>query len=292
MGRRYSFGGSVVVDSLQAVGFRVNTPGVELVETAGPKRRPADAVLAQSLWNVLPSREFKAALRPYPKSMQTRSLARRELARVNLRRAKKVVCLTNSMAESVQLFTGRDVEVAPVCLPADAISTPRRALKSPGDGTALVPGTVTWYKRPDAALDWLTRRADPNVARVCLAGEDDGSGCLEYTALLAERLGFELIHHPLGRREMWNAILDAAVILLPSSLESLGFSLSEALWRGRKVVASSIPAHIEVAQRVGVAPTWISGAVSINPASGTIEPDDIVEQWGRVGEALGLEPNA
>lgn len=287
--RRLSFGGSVVSDSLRSVGFEIDTPGVMLVETQRPTVRPPDSVLAQSLWNVLPTGDFVRALDPYPKAMQARALARREVSRVNLRRARKVVCLTDFMAEATESFAGRDVEVAAVCLPADAERIHRQASGPAGNGTALVPGTVTWYKRPHDALTWLASRAADGMPSVHLAGNDDGSGCLESVQALADELSIELMHHPLGRDAMWEAVVESSVVLLPSALESLGFSLAEALWLGRDVVASPIPAHVELAERVGILPRWFEDAPDrLCVSAGVMSRAEIEPQWIRLGELLGL----
>lgn len=287
--RRYSCGGSVVARSLEAADFRLDTPGVSLVETDPPRLQRPTTVLAQSAWNVLPMPEFVRLLGPYPARMQARAMARRQVARVNLRRARKVVCLTDAMSAMTERFAHRDVHVAPVCLPRDAVNIPRRRPTADTPPVAVVPGTITWYKRPGDALKWVGAHPELGIQQVRLIGPDDGSGCLSSVLELAGRLQLEATAGHASRDELWAALAAAHVVVLPSALESLGFALGEALWIGSRVVASSIPAHVEVADRLQARPEWINGhPVGTACRRGVVDDGQVVAQWRQLGRTLGL----
>ena len=102
MSGRRSIGGQVVEAGLAASGFDVRDPRVALVETRRPGVRPFDIVLAQSPWNVMDPEEFRHRVRQYPPRMRRRMWARRAVAAVNLRRARRVLSLTEANAAQVR----------------------------------------------------------------------------------------------------------------------------------------------------------------------------------------------
>lgn len=287
MTRRLSPGGRTGADSLLAAGFDPATPGVAVVETASPRRR-VSSVLVRNAWNVIPMHEWRELQRPYPPKMQVRAFARRRLASHNLRRAGKVVCLTYAMAELTEEFIRRPVTVAPVTLPMDAFAI--RHEPAPRDGTAVVPGTVTWYKRPLAALDWLAAHR-PDITRVRFLGSDDGSGARAAVEQRARADGLEVEFGFADRADIYAQLARAELVLLPSALESLGFALSEALWVSDRVVASPLTPHREVAARLGREPRWWDApAVTSNPPA--YDAERALSDWTAVAEVLGLEPSA
>ena len=97
---RRSLGGAVVEDSLRGVGFASPASGARLVETQRPGRHAFTAVLAQNAWNVIPRADFERLALPYPSRMLTRMRLRRVVAHVNLRRARRVVCLSEAWPTS------------------------------------------------------------------------------------------------------------------------------------------------------------------------------------------------
>lgn len=289
--RRRSFGGQVVEAGLARAGFDTSqVPDLALVETERPRRAPYKVVLAQNAWNVVDPATFRQLLRRYPRAQQARHVARRAVARANLRRAGRVVVLTNAMGELCRRVTDR-VEVAPLTAPADLGDTAPGDRTTLPEGTVLVPGTVTWYKDPGAALGLLglLRESGVAVSEVLLAGGDDGSGCLEEIRRASARAGVPVQHRVVDRGDMLAACRLASAVIVPSRLESLGFSLAEALLLAPVVVASDLPAHREIAARLGREPHWIGSAGPV-VASELPPPDPKARtaEWLRLGEALGL----
>ena len=285
---KYSMGGQVVADSLRSLGFRTDAQGLALVETE-PRWRATEVVLAQSAWNVMPYDQFTHLLRPIPAKMRARFRARRAVAQRNLRQAGRIVCLTDAMADLVRASTGRDVVVSHITAPLDVFTFAIRQVPEP---FAVVPGTLTWHKRPLAALEWVTCHPEVDLEQVWFCGSDDGSGCRDAVVRRASELNIQVRIGPQSRNDLSKLLSRAAVTLLPSALESLGFSLAEALVAGVPVVASRIPAHDEVARRVGgTPPTWDwNVAVPSQPTrrTPTLAPDSIRAEWRALGVALEL----
>lgn len=295
-GRR-SFGGAIVESSLASVGF-TDRAGATLVEASRPQPERPRALLAQNAWNYIGLREFERMLRPYPAKLTARSWARRGVALVNTRRAEVVVALTPAMGATVADRAKRAVSVCPVAVPMDVaeLSDPHSTKQAPlGDPPVnvdfvLVPGTVSWYKRPFDALRLAAGHSSwPRT--VVFAGNDDGSGCAQYCTQLADDLGVTLVQRPMPRNEMLGAVSTAALVLLPSALESVGFSLGEALVLCPGVVgASPLAAHRDVAQLVGREPWWLgTPAPELGPCKTAANDLEVVAaQWRIVGTTLGL----
>lgn len=291
-GVRRSLGGRVVEDSLARVGFRLD-PRVQIVETARPQLRGGATVLVQNAWNFLDEEEFAELSRPYPRAMQRRMVQRRALAALNVRRAARVVALTAAMADLVTARTGRTVTLAPVAYPLDVLDDADAddATGLPDAPFVLLPGTITWYKDPLTGLALVAARADlPD--RVLLAGPDDGSGCWADVRRVAAALGLEVSATALGRPAMLTALRRARAVVVPSRLESLGFSVSEALALAPgEVVASPLAAHRELAAGLGRTPTWIGEPAPTAPVPGTpVTPDAerLHDSWVALGTSLGL----
>lgn len=291
VGRR-SIGGAVVEESLRSAGYDLEVGEVALVETRRPRRRPFSAVLAQNAWNFVPASEFEGLLAPYPREMKPRMRMRRVVAGVNVARAETVVCLSEAMATLVRSHQPRVAEkvvVAPVWLPMDFSSAALIDAPPQGDW-ALVPGTVTWYK---GSLDAINVARRLGLDRIHFVGDDDGSGCWHQIVRVAERSDIDVSRETLGRSEMLRAYLEAGAVILPSRLESLGFGLSEALALGRRVVATNLPAHLELAKRMRREPAWLPALSAVSTAPMTAYPPmldkaNVGAAWTVVGQALGL----
>lgn len=289
-GRNTSFGGQVVQQSLAAAGFEIRTPHVSLVETARPTVR-YDAILVQSAWNIIPRSLFNELMAPYPPRMRRRAQARRVVARANLRRSERVVCFTLAVAEVLNAEFGVQAVVAPVTIP---IHDWREPVKRVPDGVpfAFVPGTVTWYKQPLKALDWLSENT-PDLTHVVFCGVDDGSGCWEEVLQQADLRGYTVERICVPHDAVYEYYANAALVILPSILESLGFGLTEALLHGSRVVASAIPTHMEISSRTGVNAEWLVGPNDTHrPASTTrtsrISFSEATSEWASAAQALGL----
>lgn len=294
---RRSIGGRVVEDSLTAVGFETSRkPGLAMVETARPGRRPFTTVLAQNAWNTVSNAEFVHRVRKYPSPMIPRVVARRAIARVNLARAERVVCLTHAMADMCRPLVRGDLVVSPVTVPLDAATAgPRSSASHPGGRTVLVPGTVAWYKDPLAAIDVAV--ASVENPQVLFAGGDDGSGCWDAVADRCRKIGVEHERATFPRSEMIDAFQSAALVVIPSQMESLSFGLGEALLLAEQVIASPIPAHREVASRLGREPRWLSGgSVTQSEPTNPVLTLELVrrfdEEWRALGRCLGLGRDA
>lgn len=292
---RRSLGGHAVENSLAQAGYAVaSVLGVALVETARPGRTPHHKVLAQNAWNVIPPRELRHMLGEYPRGMWPRFLARRAVAQLNLRRAEQVVCLTETMAE-LCLPYARNVRVSPVTVPMDFLSAGEARTPPLPPGILLAPGTVTWYKNPAAAINIFSRLVEEGRALtgVLFGGSDDGSGCWTAVQEAADRAHVPCSRRVLSREEMRSACRTADVVAVPSRMESLSFSMAEALLLGRAIVASRIPAHIEVATRLGREPRWMpearsNGGGHADASPGAVDVTRFADEWVALGVALGL----
>lgn len=289
--QRRSMGGYVVEAGLAAGGWRPQ-PGVALVETARPGRTPYPVVLAQSAWNVVDRRTFRRLLKRHPLKRRPRVVARRLVATYNLRRAGKVVTLTEAMGDLCRRYNPR-VEVAPVTVPVDFLGA-RPATDPAWARTVLVPGTVTWHKATAdvPAVVIALRERGQDLERIVLAGSDDGSGCLEATLAAAERAGIPCEQRPMTRDEMLTACASAAVVLLPSELESLSLSLAESLLLSQHVVARRIPAHEELAVRLERQPVWLEADGTLSPGETPPVADrdltPFLDEWAALARALTL----
>src|SRR5699024_3492200 len=106
-------------------------------------------------WTALAVEDFERLAAPYPARWRARMAARRAMALVNFRRAEEIVCLTHSMGVLVRARTMTPVRVAQVPAPMDVWVTDESAgtqADPSHEATLLVPGTITWYKRPELAL--------------------------------------------------------------------------------------------------------------------------------------------
>ena len=289
--RKWSFGGQLVQDSLADVGYALQS-NVQMVETARPRSRAADVVLIQNAWNFIPEQEFQELARPYPRGMRRRMLQRRLLARLNTRRAGRVVALTSSMAELAGRYIARPVEVSEVMFPLSLLDEADDDVDLPAERFVLVPGTITWYKDPVVAAAVVASRPEL-PQRLVFAGTDDGSGCWEEVSRVASTLGQRVTGGPVSPATMRASLRRAAAVVLPSRLESLGFSLSEALALAPgEVMASGLPSHRDLAERVGRTPAWLGGEPSnllvADQGPQPPDPDDVRASWLRLGRCLGL----
>lgn len=275
--RRSSPGGHVVARSVEAAGF-THLASVALVETVKPTLRPARVVLSQNAWNYLPRAEFATLAGAYPPRHRLLYRARRGMARVNSRRTAHNVALTDYMGDLVR-STGVECSVVPVTLPWDMSGgrLPAAVAVAGVDRPfVVVPGTFTWYKDAHYALDLLEMIPAPERPLIVLAGTDDDSGCHDD---LRARLAARSLEHwmgPVNRGEMAWLLREATATVIPSRLESLSFSLAEALVLSRRVLASPLPVHLEVAQRLGRAPLWLTERPTAEMAAALVgEPADM-----------------
>jgi len=304
--RRSSPGGHAVSDSLAAVGF-VPDPRVALVETARPGPEPHAAVVCQNAWNFLPRADYSRLVTEYAPRRRALYLARRGVAGLNTRRARTNVVLSTYMRDLLAAH-GRRTTLAEVTLPWDLCAADDVAAAGtdplpaaltgapPADRPfVLVPGTLTWYKSPGYALDLLARVPATDRPLLVFAGTDDGSGCAEDTRALADAAGIDAWIGPAERPAMKWLLARAQLTLLPSRLESLSFSMSEALLLSRRVAAMPIPVHREMVDRLGRRPVWLTDDPADVDIDDLLAPADAVgpvdvapfrEQWGELARIL------
>lgn len=286
MSQRLSVGGHVVADSLAHVGLESIPDSAALVETT--RQRTLRVVMVQNAWNVVGTKQFLELLRPYGWKWRLRAAARRAVSQVNLRRAQKVVCLTEAVAAMARPSSRGRVVVAPVSFPAH-LPFPSEPTGSPTAGTALVVGALTWYKRPALALEVLTRSA-PEVTRVTFLGSGDEEVWVDVERLAGIR-GLEVTRRKVSHEEMPELYASAAVTVLPSALESLGFGVTEAMAFGHRVLAADIPAHRDAARAFGGRqPEWFDDRGEVVEAAvdgpGRVTAEQVLEQWRAVAREM------
>jgi glycosyltransferase involved in cell wall biosynthesis len=285
---RLSMGGDVVRRSLMSAGVSNLPPNVSLIETT---RSAADCILVQSAWNVIPRAQFDELIHMYPLQYRARAEARRLLAMRNIRRAKKVVCLSYYMAQLCAETLGVDAVVSPITLPCDDFSSDPFLDDWREEAYALVVGTLTEYKRPELAVD-LVANFLPHCRRILFAGSVDRP---ELWAAVLGRAGAKHIRvrqDTVIRGAMSDIYKNASAVILPSALESLSFALPEALSVSRVVVASPIPVHMEVAARYGRLPLWLSSQHEVYGEMGELtrrpDPNIVQREWLDLAEELSL----
>ena len=207
-------------------------------------------------------------------------------------------CLTDAAAALVRRRS-RDagaVHVSPVSAPLDVVRSEVAGSDPSVRGWAVVPGSITWYKRPELALRWIAENQEKaGVSQILFAGLDDGSGCWQHVRHLAGRLGISVERRNLARRQLYAALRGCTVAILPSRLETLGFGLGEALHVSPAVAASPIPSHLEIARRVGREPYWLGGPTGgsswpSEPGEPRLSTTSVRDDWVALGGALGLRP--
>jgi glycosyltransferase involved in cell wall biosynthesis len=173
------------------------------------------------------------------------------LARLLFRRASKVTCV--SVAESELLlrrypFIEPRVSVVPLgvdvqaLLAAEPFDTDRPIV--------LVAGRLEEYKQVDTSIRAFARMRSQD-AQLVVCGTGSHSSTLE--GLVAElgitsRVSFR---GQVSQEELRRWQRTATVTLSLSTMECFGLVLLEAAVAGSRVVASDIPAHAELANRVG-----------------------------------------
>ena len=280
--------------SLAHVGFMGThlKPSVYLAETELRLERTAPThVLFQNAWTVIPRREAHQLLEEYPLRRRLREVARRRIASLNGRRANEALTLTRYMADLVEaqgIAPTRAVEVgASIDLFHLEPSTPSGAS---GLGTfALVPGSVQPYKNPAGALEYLASMdAEHGLDAVVFAGPVHDPRLAQSLHEAARAMSLVPHFSMFTRDEMKWLYLEAEVVVLPSKLESLNFSLGEALYFGRRVAVSPLPVHREVADSLGARPLWIGEPESAY-APAQVDGEALLPAWHALRDIISTE---
>ena len=117
------------------------------------------------------------------------------------------------------------------------------------DPTVLVVGRLERYKNVDLVIDAVRHLSFPAGLVVVGQGPDRerlerhaGNSDPKRPVLFTGRISDDLLQELFAR---------ATVVVAASDHEAFGLSVAEGLAAGARVLASAIPAHIEIAQRVG-----------------------------------------
>lgn len=178
-----------------------------------------------------------------------------------MRRPDVVVAVSTALAEHLAARLGRSVQVIPNAVDAPARLAPRAA---PGGPLRLVAvGGLIPRKGPEIAVESIAElRRRGHDARLTWVGEGPSRPEVE---ALAARLGLvDAVALPGGLppEGVLDALASADLFLLPTSVETFGVSIAEALLSGRPVVVGANggqrdfvtePDGILVAERTGLA---------------------------------------
>jgi glycosyltransferase involved in cell wall biosynthesis len=198
------------------------------------------------------------------------------LARLLFRRAEKVTCVSAAEAEEVLQrypFIEPRLSVVPLganikaLLAAEPFDTDRPLI--------LVAGRLEAYKRVDTAIRAFARMRNKD-ARLVVCGTGPHRPVLERLVRelgIASRVSFR---GQVSQEELRRWQRTATVTLSLSSMECFGLVLLEAAVAGSRVVASDIPAHAELADRVGRVDARMA-LVALDAAAAAAALDDQVE---------------
>jgi glycosyltransferase involved in cell wall biosynthesis len=245
---RSSGGGSTVRNSL---GIReIDLPdGVYLRESRPVVSRPK-AVLVQNALNFLSNRKT-IQLAGVRFALSPKQQLRRLFARFSVRRADLVICLSHAMFSTVNPLIGRNaaaMAVVPVTVPLDVIDCVEHRSELPEgiDGIFHI-GGILKYKRIDTLINAVATSA-LQTKSISLIGP--ATPHLLELMEHASSLRVALVTEEWSRADLLSKLGTNSTVVLTSSIESLSFPLAEAAALGCRVIASRIPAHVELAERL------------------------------------------
>ena len=151
--------------------------------------------------------------------------------------------------------------------------------------TVLVVGRLERYKNVDLVIDAFRRLSFPAALVVVGQGPDRerlerraGNSDLKRPILFTGRISDEVLHELFAR---------ASVVVAASDHEAFGLSVAEGLAAGARVLASAIPAHTEIANRVG--PDAAITLIDVRDSRGLVQHLEQLLLAGRVtGENFKL----
>jgi glycosyltransferase involved in cell wall biosynthesis len=201
----------------------------------------------------------------------------RRWARASAARATVIVCSTPSSADAVVAATGADrarVRVEPI--PAIDVGTRKTSHREQIERVLLV-GDVYGYKRLDVATDAVAEFATRQHRQVAIVHigtvkEAGAAADLDGAMARASQAGLDVIR--LGRTDhsaVLDAMVDADVLLLTSTLETQGLPLREAQAVGLPVVARGIGPFADVAGDAAVLTAVDADAETFSAALASID---------------------
>ena len=228
-------------------------------------------------------------LRRMSRPRQVEAAIRRTLSFGEISNAAVVVTPTQAMTDFIRSWN-RCPKSTPFVVVPHAVDTARfpyrpRAFHSDGEIRLAVVSNPGRHKGADVAIFLtaeLARRGRRSSLALTFDKHDQGAyrKVVRSTVDLVRRLGLEDRVDFLGDRNEPAAVYAGAdVVVVPSYTESFGFPLVEAMASGRPVVASAIPALVEVG---GDTVNWF-------PAGDARRAADRVEELASRPPALSME---
>jgi glycosyltransferase involved in cell wall biosynthesis len=270
---RSSGGGSAVRNSL---GIReIDLPSrVFLRETRFGWSRPR-VVLAQNALNFISNSEA-SHLAGGSFAFDPKQQLRRLLSSVAIRRAERTVCLTHAMKEIVLQSApraGETLVVSPVTVPTDVIEFVR-ANQTPrlGETGLFHVGGILRYKRLETLILALAL-SERERKIIDLIGAS--TPYLNDLNRLANSVGVTIRNEHWTREKLFANLGRASTVVATTSIESLGFPVSEAAVLGCRVLATGIPAHRELAERLSPLRIEMFDVGDVEGLAGLLDEPDV-----------------
>ncbi len=200
---------------------------------------------------------------------------------LSMRRSSAVVAISQHLADALTSAYGRSVDVVHAGVAASAV--PARAIREPdgdGDGYVLFVSTLFPYKNVDRLLEAFAalhaRRRVPAGLKLRIVGRDPGGRQLTRLRSHARALGVSdrvAFLGPIPHERIWPLYQGARLFVYPSSMETFGMPVLEAMRAGVPVAASHRMSIPEVAGSAAV----------------LFDPDDVDDLTQAMERALGDE---
>ena len=220
---------------------------------------PIWSTVPHILYQRNPTYYCEGYLRSITPQKRAEALARRRLTYSAMRRARVVVTPSHSMREMIRsvypelseqrfrvIYHGFSKEGY-----AEPLNPRIRALFRPGRHYLLYPTHASGHKAMDVLVniaEALTRKREDTVI-ICTASDSDwpeGMPLLK-TAIEARKLTERLVFiGNVPQCQMGELYSLSSLVLYPSTCESFGFSMTEAMAFGKPIVAAGTPVNIEM----------------------------------------------
>ena len=236
------------------VGRRAGGAGADVLlnmANYGPVHSPVPSVLYQANTKYFD----RAWVRRMSRTQGAMAFLRRELAFMAMRDSAAVVVPSKAMGDYLRSWRGCprfvSIEVVPHGINLDRF----RFVPTPRSNRVRIVALGDEYPHKDHGLlvdmmGELRRREVEAILELTVRNDDS----LRHVAALRERIratGLEKRIRLVGRVDAPSFLADADVMVMPSVTESFGFPILEAMASGVPVVASSIPATMELLGDLG-----------------------------------------
>ena len=168
------------------------------------------------------------------------------------RAADAVICVSAAERDLViRDFPGVTGKVVTIPNGTDPkLPAPGEDWAKPGEPAVLTVGRLERYKNIDLVIDAF--RALPSAATLVVVGDGPDRGRLERHAQATEPGWPVLFTGRVSDRKLDQLFAQANVVTSASDHEAFSLTLAEGLASGARVVASAIPAHVELGRRAGM----------------------------------------